>query len=234
MIPLGVIQGGSGGTPPPEDIHITTDSVNVVLLDLFEALYPPAVSGQVVNFFLDAGVRAGGDVGISTGVWATGVILNFTNNSDDLRGKGGGAATLPDDGGVAFKAEFLVNVDNQGTISGGGGGGANSKTEQGSNSQNYRKGGGGGAGYPGGSGGSGTGGADANGSSGGSTLGGDPGTFHSDPNQPSLSAGHGGDIATAGGGADTGNSGGAAGAAVQGGNLINWINNGTIVGVIEP
>lgn len=249
MIPLALFQSSAGVI----NITISSNQTNLNLKTLFESSYPPAQSGDTVNFTINPGVIIDSMGSLSpslrTGVWAAGVILTLDNNSIDVVGAGG-AGNGPNpgkDGGTAFLAESPITVDNAGgRFAGGGGGGAGTDQRFGTgaaSSNTYQAGGGGGAGRTAGLGYVVTGSTNnASGANGTPTGGGAGGNFGPDPNQPSVtpgpfSGGNGGGLGLPGGDAgdvgepgSTDNVGGAAGYSVDGVSNVTWVDMGTLTG----
>ena len=253
-VPLGVIQSEDATPPVNETIFIMADGNNLNFLDLWLASFPAAGAGDTANFIINGspviGSADSNDPAIRTGVWPAGVNLNFTNNSSNVRGRGGdGNGPNPGkDGGDAFLAEAPITINNSGTLGGGGGGGAGTDQLTGTSAggfQTYAAGGAGGAGNPGGSGFTPAGSTNlASGTSGSATTGGIGGGFGQDPNQPqnpNCKGGNGGSLGAPGfdasdvanpGSED--NVGGAAGYGVRNGNLVTWLNQGNLPGGILP
>ena len=243
MIPLGVIQtNGDGPVIPPKVVSIVVSAPtnNIVLRDLYDAQESePPLPQDDITFTInnvDIGSTNTGFPSIDVGDWPVGVVPLLVNQSMTVFGKGSPGNVSQIRGGTAFRTTVPIRVDNSaGRFAGGGGGGRSSSQVNSSvTGLAYRKGGGGGAGNGPGDGGIGiqngtTDGGDSSGDPGTATTGGNAGTFHSDPNQPSLFAGDGGDIAEQGGSSDLG-PGGPPGYSVSGYSLIDWIDEGILSG----
>lgn len=244
MIPLAVIQS-DGGT-----LRISGVNAAINLKTLYELSYPPAKSGDVVNIYIDAGADNGSTgaavPSISTGVWATGVIINLVNNSNNNFGAGGNGSGPGGGqrGGTALKVQHQINLTNYGSFSGGGGGGAGTDPYT-NGSGTWQAGGGGGAGKPPGAGWVVVGGTiTSDGADGTTTTGGSGGNFGAAGDQPSQGGTWGGDGGALGlqglNGGDTSqpgsedNIGGAAGYSIDGVSLVNFIVMGTLVGPTNP
>lgn len=243
----GIVDDGSVPLPPdpePEPpgevnrtIYITTNQTTLNLRTLHDATYPPAVSGDTINFVINYGVTINGansggltTPALDTGTWATGVILKLTNQSLRVEGAGGnggypGSAQAGQAGGTALKVRAPISIDNtSGGFKGGGGGGGGTDTYPGQSGFNsYAKGGFGGTGNPMG-------------------LTREPTSFGSDPQQPTgLYSGSGGYWGQPGGDASDvnlpgseDNVGGAAGYSVDGNSLVTWIATGVRIGPFNP
>lgn len=129
----------SGGTDPTiHDIVIDSNSFNINVRSLHDALYAAPESGDTVNFTVLAGVTVGStstaSPAVDTGTFPAGVTVTLTIVSGGrIEGHGGdgptgplarssGAPGLP--GGTALKVQTAVLLDDDGgEIWGGGGGG---------------------------------------------------------------------------------------------------------------
>lgn len=219
-------------TPGTDEVVFDANNFNVNLQTAHDSIYPAAVSGDICNFTINAGVVIGSHSSASpaviVGTFAAGVIVNLIVNGH-IQGKGGagGAGSMPgpvaavagEAGSIALYTRQAINLTNgSGQILGGGGGGGGAAAITGG------PGGGGGAGtdagaagasvtVPGGAGTPTAGGA--SGTSGGATSGAGGG--------PGVAGGNGTGVGAA--------SGGAAGAAIDGVSHITFSgSHGTITG----
>jgi len=189
-------------------ININTDTRNVNIRSLHDAIYSPAVSGNTVRLVVSTGVSIGsnstGQPALDVGSWPAGVILEIDGDGriQGAGGNGGNGASgsAGGSGGKALLTTFAVDIIGTFDIWGGGGGGGYSSIGGGLN-------GGGGAGNIAGS----PGGTD--------TLGGDPA-----PGQ----SGAGGTPGVSG--ASASSAGGAAGAAIDGVSFVTISGTANILG----
>lgn len=247
----GIIDDGSVPLPPdpePEPpgevnrtIYITTNQTALNLRTLHDASYPPAVSGDTINFVISYGVtingaNSGGIItpALDTGTWATGVNLKLTNQTLRVEAAGGnggypGSVQTGQAGGTALKVRAPITIDNtSGGFKGGGGGGAGTDVHPGIDGatgnfpEGWAKGGKGGTGNPMG-------------------LTREPTSFGSISGQPAISGGSGGswgqpgtDASDVGLSGSEDNTGGAAGYSVDGNSLVTWIATGVRIGPLNP
>jgi hypothetical protein len=146
----------------PEDgifrIYIDQDSFNLNLRTVFDSIYVPPADGDIVKFFISAGVKVGSmsvaSPAIDVGSWPSAVVVEIYLESVESRvqGKGGnagyGLGSNGQQGGVALYTRKFITLYGSGKIFGGGGGGPGAQYP-GFGSYQY---GGGGAGYLAGSG----------------------------------------------------------------------------------
>lgn len=214
-------------------IFIDTDINNINLRQLHDTIYPEPTGTESpeidIRFRILSDVVVGStnilNPAVDVGDWPIGITILIENYGiiSGMGGQGGsGDFSSPRDdgfdGGLAFKTEVNIDLDNQGTIQGGGGGGA------GYGGSGHGTGGGGagrlggpkgvnavhGDGYPG--------------QPGSLTVGGEGGGYSS------FQAGDGGNPGQAGDPNSGAGQGGAAGVAIDGDSLINYVNAGTILG----
>ena len=222
-----------GGDPSVERVLISTDSYNVNLRTLFNALYPTVDATTKALFIFEGGNKVGSQtasgLAVNTGTWPAGATVTLQlNEGSYIVGKGGDESQA---GGTALSMAHPITLVNNGTIGGGGGGGGYAT------GSNYRSGGGGGAGYDIGIKGTtqSAGGSATYGENGTLESGGAGGSIVTTGSEPQFSTGgDGGDLGDAGQNAfgdATNTNGGAAGAAIeQNGNTLTITTLGDIRG----
>ena len=222
-----------GGDPSVERVLISTDSYNVNLRTLFNALYPTVDATTKALFIFEGGNKVGSQtasgLAVNTGTWPAGATVTLQlNEGSYIVGKGGDESQA---GGTALSMAHPITLVNNGTIGGGGGGGGYAT------GSNYRSGGGGGAGYDIGIKGTtqSAGGSATYGENGTLESGGAGGSIVTTGSEPQFSTGgDGGDLGDAGQNAfgdATNTNGGAAGAAIeQNGNALTITTLGDIRG----
>lgn len=212
-----LLEDEGGGDPSVERVLISTDSYNVNLRTLFNALYPIVDATTKALFIFEAGNKVGSQtasgLGVNTGTWPAGATVTIQlNEGSYIVGKGGDESQA---GGTALSMAHPITLVNNGTIGGGGGGGGYAT------GSNYRAGGGGGAGYDIGIKGTtqSAGGSATYGENGTLETGGAGGSIVTAGSEPEASTGgSGGNLGSAGQNAfgdGTNTNGGAAGAAIQ-------------------
>ena len=222
-----------GGDPSVERVLISTDSYNVNLRTLFNALYPTVDATTKALFIFEGGNKVGSQtasgLAVNTGTWPAGATVTLQlNEGSYIVGKGGDESQA---GGTALSMAHPITLVNNGTIGGGGGGGGYAT------GSNYRSGGGGGAGYDIGIKGTtqSAGGSATYGENGTLESGGAGGSIVTTGSEPQFSTGgDGGDLGDAGQNAfgdATNTNGGAAGAAIeQNGNTLTITTLGDVRG----
>lgn len=224
--------------PAPEErsIEIDTDTNNVNMRTLYNALFGTPPPGEKITITVLAGVTVGSSSAtlpsMDTGDWPQGVELKLVIQATARILGAGGIAGGTDgsdgqDGGVALRAGAPLIIDNLGTIGGGGGGGGGAVSDMDVVSASAA--GGGGAGVVAGTGH--TNGTDTTGGAGGFQQNIFPGV---EPVVATAFGGDGGDLGQPGNGGSGftfSGLGGDAGAAIDGG-IIIFDNDGTIIGEI--